>query len=355
MNPAAEPLASPADGGPPSKAPLLQAAGTVAVVILGGLFVWANRGEIPAAWRSVRHADLVFLGLALACTALWLLNLALFHLAAYRAVGLDLPFRDMVWLTAGSSFVNMVAKSGGMGGMALFIQDAGRRRQSRGRVITSYLLAGQLGHLAYGLTLVAALAVVWADGQLTTADVVASIVFAGYALGQAAVFVAGVRSRTALRGLHELPARVKVRILGWLGRPQPPHQSDHEAADELYEAIRLVVRQPSGALVPAVHALLVEVLGIATIWAVLAAFGERTGVQVPLVAYAVSVLFSIIGFLPAGLGFAEASLGATFTSYGIAGPTAAVAVITYRLFEVWIPFAVGGFAAQRLARRKAPK
>lgn len=339
----------------PSAGMLLQVAGVGLVLVLGGVFAWANRSEVPNAWAAVRHANLLLLGLALALTALWLLNVAAFHLATYRAVGLEVPFRSMAWLTAGSTFVNMVAKSGGMGGMALFVQDAKRRGQPRGLVITSYLLAGQLGHLAFALTLIVALLVVAIDGQLTRIEVAASAIFAVYVSAQAVAFAAGIRSRAALRKLHELPAIARRRVLRAFGRPVSSAEPNHEEADELFEAIHLLIREPRRMLLPAAHALLVEVLGVATIWTVLGMFGEWTGIQVPLVAYALSVLFSIVGVLPAGIGFAEASLGATFTAYGVPGATAAVAVITYRLFEVWVPFAVGGYAAQQLARKKAQR
>ncbi|MCZ2108597.1 MAG: flippase-like domain-containing protein [Dehalococcoidia bacterium] len=339
----------------PSAGRVLQVGGIGLVVMLGGVFAWANRSEIPAAWDAVRYANLPLFGLAVALTGLWLLNMAAFHRATYRAVGLDIPFHSMAWLTAGSTFVNMVAKSGGMGGIALFIQDANRRGQPRGLVITSYLLAGQLGHLAFALTLLIALVVVWLDGQLTGIDVAASAIFAIYVGVQGVAFAVGIRSRAALRTLHRIPPEARWRVMrafgrGAANRPEP----DDSGADELFEAIHLLINQPRRMIVPAVHALLVEVLGVATIWTVLAMFGEWTSMQAPVVAYALSVLFSIIGVLPAGIGFAEASLGATFTAYGVPGATAAVAVITYRLFEVWVPFAIGGYAAQQLARKKGP-
>jgi len=92
-------------------------------------------------------------------------------------------------------------------------------------------------------------------------------------------------------------------------------------------------------------ALAIEAVSVAIVWVSLRAFGVRVGLTVPLVGYAVSTLFSIVGVLPAGLGFAEASLGAVLVSYSVAGPVAAAVVIAQRTFEVWIPLAAGALAA----------
>ena len=323
------------------------------MLLLGALFVAANRSEVPAAGRALRDANLLLVAGAAALSALFMVNLGALYAASYRAVGLRVPFLAMLRISCGAAFLNMISKSGGMGGLALFLRDAGRRAQPRSRVVSAYVLAALLGHIAFTLTLAAALVVVRLDGRLTRAEVIGSAVFAVYVIAQAVVFVAAARSRAALRAFHAFPGRVRRHLLGFVGRHRPPAEPDHEAADDLHEAMGLLLHRPRRMLIPGFHALMVEAIGVATIWMVLASFGEQVHPQVPLVAYSISVLFSIVGVLPAGLGFAEASLGAVFASFGIPGPTAAVAVITYRLFEVWIPFVIGGWASQSVAREKA--
>ena len=332
-----------------------RAAGILLMLILGALFVYANRGEVPNAWRAARTADALYLGIAALVTVAFFVNLSALHAAAYRAVGLRMPFREMAWLTLASAFVNMVAKSGGMGGLTLFLADARRRQQPAGRVVTAYLLANLLGHLAFAVTLAIAMVVVWRGGQLTRPEVLAGGVFTAYFVVQVVVFIAGVRSRAALRMVHALPARLAHGVKRIARRGSSHSAPDNRAADELFDAISLLIRRPSAMILPAAHAVAVELLGVATVAAVLRAFGEGGGLQTPLVAYAIAVLFSIVGFLPAGLGFVEASMVATLTAFGVAAPVAAVTVLTYRLFEVWIPFVAGAIAAQALARKKETK
>ena len=73
---------------------------------------------------------------------------------------------------------------------------------------------------------------------------------------------------------------------------------------------------------------------------------------VAIVGYGISVLFSVVGFMPAGIGFAEASLGAVIVSFDVPVAVAAVAVIAYRIFETWLPLVVG-LLATRWWRRGA--
>ena len=176
--------------------------------------------------------------------------------------------------------------------------------------------------------------------------------FGGYLLVYSAVIVAGIRSRAALRLIHGLPRRAARRVVPLFGRRLPDAPVDHAAADELYDALHVLLRRPRAMVRPGLHALLVEALGVLTIWGVLLAFGERTGPAVPLAGYSFSVVFGTVGFLPAGIGFAEASLGAVFVSHGIAGGTAAVAVLTYRLFHVWLPLVIGAWAAHAVTRQQ---
>jgi len=66
------------------------------------------------------------------------------------------------------------------------------------------------------------------------------------------------------------------------------------------------------------------------------------------VAYSVSGLFGIVGFVPGGIGFVEVSLSAVLIGFGTSGATAAAIVVLYRLFEWWLPVALGGALAHRL-------
>lgn len=332
----------------PRRLPYLQFVGIGVLLVLAGAFVWANRSELPALASALRSTNPWYAGMAAALSLLFVVNYAALQYTAFRSVGVSDSFSSQVRLATAGLFLNTVAKSGGMGGLAIFLREAGGKGWPRGRVITGYVLAHVLGQAAFAATLAAALVVLVIDGKLNRGEALATAVFGIYLVSQVVVAVAALRSRSALRTLYALPGRAKGRARLWLGRGASSASDSTEAADELYDAVSWLRDDLRVIGRPVFHAVMVEAVGVATIWAVLLALGTGKGLDVALVAYSIGVLFTIVGVLPAGLGFAEASLGAVFISFGVPTATAAAAVITYRLFEVWLPFLAGAWAVSTL-------
>lgn len=313
----------------------------VAVFALG--FILQHHDEVPAAWRVVSAASLAWLALALALTTAWLVNLGFLHAASQRAVGLPTGARHIMRTAIGANFLNMITKSGGMAGLALLLANGRRRGVARGPVVAAYLLAAAFVELTFGATLVVALVVVWVSGRLTGAEIVASVLFAGYLSVRIAIVVVASRSRESLRRLFHLPRR----LAAWLRR-RPAREREHRAADELHEAMLLARRAPLRTLPAIAHAALASVISVLTLWSVVAAVGAGTGLAVAVVGYAVTLLFTIVGFLPSGVGFVEVSLGAVLLSFDVDGPHAAAAVVVYRVFQLWLPVVIGAVLAARV-------
>jgi uncharacterized membrane protein YbhN (UPF0104 family) len=350
--------------------------GALVVAVATVVVVWANRGDIPTAWHSVRHAHTGYLAFAVALAGAAILNQAAFHASAQRAGGLPSRSRELLVPAGAATFLNVVAKSGGMAGLAAFLTDARRRGRPRGATVAGYVLVNVIGHVAFALTLFVGLVLLAFDGRFTTIDAVATTVFAATTAVQLGGIVAAMRSRALLRRVYGAPHRFVATLKRWLRRrsnggptssvsdleagtehgpeagtehgPEAGAGAEHSRADELYDAVHLLMRNRRRALVTLGFGVLVEVIGIGQLWCVLRAIGTRPSMALPVVAYAVSVLFQIVGFLPGGLGTVEASLGALLVSFSLTGAQAAAAVVLYRVCELWIPLVLGSFAAQRL-------
>jgi uncharacterized protein (TIRG00374 family) len=317
----------------------------VVIVAFAAAFVVQHHEDVPEAWKVVRTADGWWLALAALLTAAWLVNFGLLQAAAQRAAGLPTRPFAIVAPAIAANFVNMITKSGGMAGLAMLLTDGRRRGNPRGPVVAAYLLAAALVEMAFGATLFFAMLLVWASDQLTGAEITASLVFALYLTVRVGILVVAWRSRHSLRRLFVLPGRVNA----WLRRR--PHQpGEHRAADDLHEAMALVRRAPARSLPTVGHALGVALLGVMTMWAIMASVGAGHSLIVALVAYSVTVLFTIVGLLPSGVGFVEVSLAAALVSFGVDGPRTAAIVVLYRIFQLWLPVIVGAVLAPRVRR-----
>ena len=323
----------------------------VAVAAIGLLA--ANRADVPVALGALRHARPGFVLIALLLVVVALANQSALHCAAQRAAGMESSPVDLIRPVAAAGFFNLVAKSGAMAGLAPLLQASARRQKSRGATVAAYLLVNVLGHLAFAAVLVCSLIVMATDGRFSRVDAIAAVLFAITTMAQVAAVVAAVRSKSALRRLYRIASQVSRWATPWRRAHTVPTVANDEApntiaADELYDAVQLLRKQPRLALPSIAHAGAVEIIGVGQLWCILVALGQPPRIVVPIVAYAISVLFTIIGFLPGGLGFVEAGLGAVLVSFGVTGATAAATVVLYRVMELWLPFLFGAAAAHSL-------
>jgi uncharacterized membrane protein YbhN (UPF0104 family) len=160
--------------------------------------------------------------------------------------------------------------------------------------------------------------------------------------------VAALRARDLLRWLWTLPARAGDRL-----RRRSARVYDTVTADEFFDAVTLVRGRLGTALPARGYAVCIDVLGVAMLWAALAAVGGGNRPVLALVAYAVSALFGVVGVLPGGLGFVEVGTAAVLVSFGMPVGLAAAAVVLFRVWDYWLPAAVGGALAWWVRRRVA--
>lgn len=85
-------------------------------------------------------------------------------------------------------------------------------------------------------------------------------------------------------------------------------------------------------------------LDAASLWVMLAAFGEPIGVGPLLTVYGVGSILALLPLTPGGLGLVEGVMVPALIGFGVPQSAALLGVIGYRLFEYWLPIPVGGLA-----------
>jgi uncharacterized protein (TIRG00374 family) len=85
-------------------------------------------------------------------------------------------------------------------------------------------------------------------------------------------------------------------------------------------------------------------LGAASLWIFLFAFGEAVPVDEMMVAFGVANVAAFLPVTPRGLGIVEVTLVSILSGFGVPGGQAALGVLAWRLVAFWAPIPVGGAA-----------
>lgn len=312
----------------------------VALIVIAFLVV--NRGEWRSVGEAARQARPELLILAALLQVAWMLLFGASFWSGLAAAGVRLPFRAAVVASWACNFLNMVVKSGGMSGLAVFIRLGGRRGYSGSRVTLGYLLTLGVGYAAFLCLLAVALVILGRQGNLRTLELVASLSTAALLLTIMAGLVVVVRSRHGVRRGYDWLAGPVNRVAGMvLRRPLLDPEGGGRAAAESAAVVQLVRRHPMRLLLPVLANLGKDLCGAAVLYAVLRAFHDSATLELALIASVLTIVFSYISIVPSGLGIVEVSLTGVLIRAGVPPAEAALSTVVFRLFQFWTPFLAG--------------
>jgi len=323
-----------------------------ALLFCGAAAAALHLAEVEQVWRAVKHGAWGWIALAAFLQFVFLLNLSAFYSAIYQALKLPERFTRLFLLVLAAAFTTVVAPGGSLSGAGLMVYDATRRDLEAARVALANVLFYLLDYLAFLLVLTAALFYLFTRGalleyQMTAAAVLAALVAAALLL---LVFSAlrpealpGFIGRVAGPFSRRLPAAAGHRVRAW-------EEKIAGFTSRLAAAARTMRKDKGGLARPALHALLVEIIGLFQLQALFLAFGGHPAPGQLITGYALGVLFMIVSITPSGVGIMEGAMTAAFASVGIPLEQAALATFTYRALSFWLPMAIGFLALRRVVR-----
>ena len=310
-------------------------------------------GELRAIVSQLGHARPEYVAAALLVQALFVLNLARFFVTSFHATGLKARTPRFVLLTSASYLVNLVSKTSGLGGLAIYIREAERNRDPVGRVSAAYLVTYIFGYAVFYLVLLLAIVAIALRGSLTAAEATAAAVTLSVGLVLGGLLIAALRSADAFEGFLLFLMRTVNRLAKLLlRRPELVSEATiRREAGEVYEAVRAMKKRPLSFLPPLLHAVGVELLSAVLLFLVAQALHAHINLEVALIGYVLSLLFSMIAFTPAGIGLVEASLSVLLISFGVPQTNAIAVAVTFRLFDFWLPVLLGVISLAVLRRQ----
>ena len=281
----------------------LRIASTVAVVLSAGWL--ALRTDLRGSVSAVGDLEPAMLAIAALATAAAVINRGMLHHQSRSLHGVACGLGTEIRLSAASLALNKVVKSGGLAGLTLYVRQGRRDGASTAAVTRAFVVVGAAAYVALAGLAIATIALVPRD-DVPVAGTLSDMAFG--AMGAVAVavvatvFVTGIITSGSTLGI---------------GRRST-------------SASRIVV-----------HAGLNKLLGVVTLAAVLAAADAPVGVEMAVLVYTTALVGGALSIVPAGLGVVEVSTVAVLTAAGVEPNTAVAAVLAFRLFDLWIPVAIG--------------
>jgi len=325
----------------------------ILVLFFAAAFVYLSFGELESIARTLRQGNLWFILLAVLIEVAWLLVAGLIYQSIYHVLGIEDSFYRLSLLSAAATFVNIVAPSVGMGGIALFIRDAVRHGRPIGKVTIANMLWLFLDYLAFLFVLALGLIVLFRRNDLDSTEIIASGIMFSVAAGLGFLLYLGSRSAVALGNVLAKMAQVVNRVLKpFLHRDYLSEARAHEFAQEMASDLKSLPEKVHNLALPFLFALVSKTLLICVLLSVFIAFQVPFSAGTIIGGFSISYLFFILSPTPAGVGIIEGVMPLALSSLRVPWSQAVIITLAYRGITFWVPLGLGAVAFRMLEREK---
>lgn len=325
------------------------------ILSLAIVLILLSLSELKDVAETLRRSNLWFLLGAFALELLWLYNLAVSYRLLYQLVGLEERTSHLFLVVAAANFVNVVAPSAGLGGMAVFLDDARQRNHASGKVTVGGAVFLLLDYAAFICVLVLGMIALIRRNNLPPSAIGAALILLGIASVLAFLVYLGYRSADELGKALAWMARLVNRLVRpFLRRAYLSEQRAYEYAHEMAEGFAELRGKRREFILPFLYALNSKALLICILMVTFLAFSTPFSVGLLVGSFSIAYLFLIVSPTPSGVGFVEGTLTIALGSLGVPLGTATLIALTYRAVTFWFPLGLGAIAF-RLLQSKPQK
>ncbi len=325
------------------------------VILLGAMFVFSHFAGLKGILDTLKDGDWHYLSLAIVLELLWLLNQGATFQAIFRALGVQEKLGRLILMAAAANFINIIAPSAGIGGIAVFLSEARNRDYSSGKATVATTLFILVDYLAFFMVLTLGFVVLIRRDRLTPTEVTASAILLSIAIGLGVILVLGFHSERQLSQVLAWLARLVNRVVAPF-RPaaHKEYLSEERAssfAHEVADGVREIRHNPRDLAIPILLALNGKVLMILVLFSVFVAAKQAASIGTLIAGFSIAFLFTIVSPTPSGVGIVESALTLILNSFYIPLGTSAIIALTYRAFTFWLPLVFGMVAFNKVCQR----
>ncbi len=322
----------------------------VVFLFLGVGLIVLSFGELENTLATLQKAHLRWLFLALVLELLWMANIGLTYKSIYHLLGIEERLDRLTLVAAASNFINIVAPTAGVSGIAIFASEARRRGYPTGKATLAGALFLLVDQAAFLLVLALGWIILIRRNDLTAGEVSASLLLLAMASVFAFFIYLGYRSADALGNLLARIAHIINRILKpFLHHNYLSEDRAHAFAAEIAEGLSDLPEHSIARLLrPLLHALVNKTLLVGILLCAFLSFDVPFSAGTIIAGWAIGYLFLIISPTPNGIGVVEGFMPLTLASLRVPYEAAVVVTLTYRAVTFWFLLAVGAWAFRRL-------
>lgn len=324
----------------------------ILVLFLGAAFVYLSFGELETILETLQKGNIWFLLIATLLQGGWFLAVGSTYHALYHLLGMTGTIHRLTLLSAAANFVNIVAPSAGMGGMAVFITDARRHGLSSGKATVAGMLSVFLDYLAFLCVLTLGLIVLFRRDDLDPPELAASAVILAIAIVLGFLLYLGSKSAQRLGNALVWMARLVNRVVRpFLQREYLSETRAQEFARDMADNLKALPGNWRNLIKPFLFALANKALLMSVLMTAFLAFRVPFSAGTIVGGFSIAYLFLIVSPTPSGIGIVEGVMPLALTSLRVPWSQAVIITLAYRGITFWLPLGIGALAFRTLNRR----
>ena len=321
----------------------------IVILFLGIALVSLSFGELETILKTLQHGNLWYLFLALLIQLSWFLVIGRMYRSVYHLLGMEETTLDLSLAAAAANFLNVVAPTAGVGGIALFATEAKRRGHSTGKATVAGALFLLFDEAAFLCILAAGLIILMRRNNLSAGEITASFILLSIACVLALLLYLGYRSASTLGNVLARSARLINRVVQvFIHRDYLSEERAHEFAREIAAGLCGITENPVKLLRPILFGLLNKALLMGILTCSFLAFDIPFTAGTIIGGFALGYLFLIVSPTPSGIGVVEGIMALALASLRVVWSEAVIITLAYRAITFWVPLGIGALAFRRL-------
>jgi len=324
------------------------------VILITLIYVGINLSELESVSSALSQGNWLFLLLALFFAIAVLVNNAFTYWALYRLVGIVEHRRQFFLLSTASVFISILAPSGGVSGISLFVDSAMRRKQPTARVVVVGLLfiLYEYGSLLFMVTL--GMIVLFRRNNLNAGEIIATLIMLGFAIFIAGLLYFGHKSPDRLgKILAKLSAILNWPLRKIFHRDLIKPEAAYTYAHDVGKGISALHHSRTNLIRPFIFAMLNKALLCGVLISIFLAFAIPFSAGTVIGGFSIGQLFYYISPTPGGVGIVEGVFPVILRILNVPYAKATLVTLVYRLLTFWLTFGIGFFCF-RILQKQTP-